>query len=389
MRILYHHRTQAEDAQGIHISEMVKAFQKLGHEVEIEALVKPSNISDRQNPKYFSKRLLQAIPQWLYEILSFVYNVYGYFKLLHAIKEKKPDLIYERYALNTFCGIWAAKRFDIPFVLEVNAPLWYEQSRLGKLRFKGLARFSERWICSRATWTLVVSNVLRNFLVGEKIPTDKLVVMPNGIDPTRFHPNIRGQLVRARYSLDGNQVIGFVGWFRRWHGLELLMELMHEANLGERNVRLLLVGDGPAEPELRRYANLYKLNFAVRFTGPIPQEEIPSHIAAMDIVVQPRATEYACPMKLIEYMAMQKCIVAPNQENIRELIENGVSGCLFKPDHKDSLHSTLLQLIQDPSKRECLAANAYRAIYERKLLWEANAKRTLELVFGKESCTRF
>jgi UDP-N-acetylglucosamine:LPS N-acetylglucosamine transferase len=154
MRILYHHRTQAEDAQGIHICEMVNAFKALGHEVHIIALVKPSYAGIDANYKRVWRFFSHNIPPWLYEVLGFGYNLYGYLRLRRAIKTKQPDLIYERYALNSCCGVLAAKRSGIPLVLEVNAPLWHEQTKLGRLRFRRLARYFERWICSHATWTL-------------------------------------------------------------------------------------------------------------------------------------------------------------------------------------------------------------------------------------------
>ena len=130
MRILYHHRTRAEDAQGIHIEEMVKAFRDLGHEVEMVALVKKEATDLGKKNGNSWKWLKDLAPSWFYEIMSLGYNFYGYHLLRQAIKLKKPDLIYERYSLNTFCGIWASKRFGIPLILEVNAPLYYEQSKL-------------------------------------------------------------------------------------------------------------------------------------------------------------------------------------------------------------------------------------------------------------------
>jgi glycosyltransferase involved in cell wall biosynthesis len=383
MRILYHHRTQAEDAQGIHICEMVKAFRNLGHQVEVMALVKSDQDSAKKNYKGLWQWLLRWMPNWLHEIMGLAYNLYGYWRLCDAIKLKRPDLIYERYALNNFCGIWASRRFRIPLVLEVNAPLYYEQSRLGRLTFKQLARSSERWICSHATWTVVVSNVMKDFLMREGIPNKKMIVMPNGVDPQQFHPDVCGKAVRERYGLDDKQVIGFVGWFRAWHGLEMLLEIMHEANLAELSVRLVLVGDGPAYPDLYRYAEQYDLLSAIIFTGPVRQSEVPAYIAAMDIAVQPSATEYACPMKLFEYMAMGRCVVAPDQPNIREILEDGVSGRLFR--NKESLKSTLLELIQDPVKRKITARKAYTRIYEREFLWETNAQKTITLVFGAQS----
>lgn len=375
MRILYHHRTRAEDAQGVHINGMVRAFRDLAHQVEVVALVGGNGLAARGLGRWAGRRP----PTWLYELMSLAYNVYGYRRLCRSIAARHSDLIYERYALNTFCGILASRRFGIPLILEVNSPLAYEQARLGQLAFRRLARGTERWICSHASRTVVVSEALKRFLTANGIPDRKIVVIPNGIDPRTFHPGISGNSVRKRYRLDGKLVIGFAGWFRKWHGLHMLLDVMHEAQLAARDVSLLLVGDGPAFQELRDYAAMHKLDSNVVFTGPVAHPAVPAHIAAMDIAVQPGAPEYACPIKILEYMGMRKCIVAPDQPNIRELLEHGRTAFLFKPGDKDSLQRTLLEVLAAPARREAVGRNAYQSIISRELHWEANARRTLAL----------
>jgi len=383
MKILYHHRTQAEDAQGIHIDEMVRAFRNLGHEVEMVALVEGGKAPQQRIQEGLWEWIVHKAPRWVYELMGLIYNAYGYLHLSRSIQRQRPDLIYERYSLNTFCGILASRRFRIPLVLEVNAPLYYEQISLGRLTFKRLARFLERWICSNATYTLVVSNVMRAILIQEGVAEERLKVMPNGIDPKAFHPKISGKALRHQYGLEGKWVIGFIGWFRPWHGLEMLLEVMFEARLAEKGVRLLLVGDGPAYLDLYRYAENHGLLSDVIFTGSVKRQEIPAHIAAMDIAVQPSATEYACPMKIFEYMAMGKCIVAPDQPNIREILKDQVTGFLFKPENKEALKLTLLELLDHPVEKGVVGQQAHETIFERGFLWEANAQRTLDLVFGK------
>ena len=383
MRILYHHRTQAEDAQGIHIYEMVKAFRKLEHEVEVVALVKLDEANEEKTQGRSWNKLTRWIPAWLYEVMSLSYNLYGYLHLRRVIRSKKFDLIYERYSLNTFCGIWASRHFGIPMVLEVNLPLYYQHRHFGKLTLKRFARFSERWICSHSTYTVVVSNAMKELLIEEGVPGEKLIVMHNGVDPQNFNPNISSKIMRQRYGLRNKLVIGFVGWFREWHGLEMLLEIMHESRLAEQGVHLLLVGDGPAYPTLYQYAEKHDLLSSVVFTGPIRRLEIPAHIAAMDIAVLPKTNDYGCPMKLMEYMVMRKCVGAPDQSPIREIIENGVTGLLFKMGNKEDLRSTLMKLLRNPLKRERLGQNAYQSVFDRGFLWQANAEKTLRLASGE------
>lgn len=380
MKIIYHHRTQADDAQGVHINEMVKAFQDLGQEVEIIALVKRNSENEQKTHGGWWASINKRTPTWVYELMALLYNFFGYVRLVNKIRQFKPEIIYERYSLNTFCGIWTSRLFGIPLILEVNAPLAYEQNKLGKLAFKRLAWLSERWICSHSTMTLVVSQVMKEMLESAGVPDEKMMVMPNGINPKTFHPQVSGEEIRQRHGLEDALVIGFVGWFRQWHGLEMLLEIMHEAHLAEKNVRLLLVGDGPAFPYLQLYIGAHDLASAVTMTGPVARREIPHYIAAMDIAVQPAATEYACPMKIPEYMAMAKCIIAPDQPNIREILENEVTATLFSPENKSALKAALLQLIADAAMRKKLGSAAYQHLSERGLFWRYNAARALQLV---------
>jgi glycosyltransferase involved in cell wall biosynthesis len=115
-------------------------------------------------------------------------------------------------------------------------------------------------------------------------------------------------------------------------------------------------------------------------TGPVNPQEIPAYIAAMDIAVQPNSTEYASPMKMFEYMAMRKCVVAPDQPNIREIVDDGITGFLFKPGDKEALKAVLRSLANDPARREAVARKAYERIFEQRCLWRFNAQRALALL---------
>ncbi len=385
MRILYHHRTQADDAQGIHICEMVKAFKDLGHEVDIVALVQMDGTRHQKSRGAFWEWIVAYIPRWFYEVMSLAYNLYGYWTLHLSITSRKPDVIYERYALNTFCGIWASRWFGIPLILEVNAPLHYEEAKLGRLVFRRFARFSERWVCSNSTRTIVVSHVMKEFLTRNGVSNEKITVIHNAIDPNKFHPNVYGNLIRQKYGLEGKVVIGFVGWFRKWHGLEMLLKVLSETDLAGRGIRLLLVGDGPAFPDLYDFAKEHEILPFVVFTGPVERDHIPDHIGAMDIAVQPSVTEYACPIKVIEYMGMAKCIIAPNQPNIREILDDGINSFLFKPGDQEDFKTTLIKVTESAEVRHRLGQNAYQTLRKRKYLWSANADRALNLTHASGS----
>ena len=380
MRIIYHHRTQLEDAQGIHVRAMVRAFRDLGHEVEVIALLGATANEISPTGKRSWRVRTSRLPRAVYEALSLLYNVVGYYRLARALRARRADLIYERYALNTFCGALASRRFGVPLLLEVNAP-WPDQSpSLGPIRFRRLARRLEHWVCSNSAHTIAVTAALKDLLVEAGVPERQVTVMHNAVDPVVFDPAVSGQKVRHQYGLNGRLVAGFVGWLRDWHGLEHLIDAVHVSGLLERGVRLLIVGSGPSFPEVQRRVRRLGLDDMVVLTGPVSHDDVATHIAALDIALQPRATAYACPMKLIEYMAMGRCIVAPDQPNVRELLTDGLSARLFPPGDYRSLVSRVAALMGSPAERAALGRHARSTVVERDLTWRANAARAIGLL---------
>lgn len=166
--------------------------------------------------------------------------------------------------------------------------------------------------------------------------------------------------------------------------IERSIVLEKSEGLTRRTIMSCLETSDPPDEPIALFTAIHQLLSAVIFTGPIPRDEIPSHIAAMDIAVQPRAPEYACPMKIFEYLGVGKCIVAPNQPNICEIINDGVTGYLFRPEDKESLRRTLLQVLDHPHQREIIGRKAAQSIHERRFLWQSNAQRTLDLIFERE-----
>ena len=297
----------------------------------------------------------------------------------------EPDLIYERYAPNTFCGVLASRRFGVPLLLEINAP-WHDHAPSGQApRFRQLARRVERWVCSNSTRTIAVSAALKGLLVAEGVPERQVSVMHNAVDSGIFHPEISGEAVRRRYRLDGHVVAGFVGWPRDWHGLAELVEAVHAADLMARGLRLLIVGIGPAFAQIQRRVRELGLEDRVVLAGAVAHDAVPAYVAALDVALQPRATAYACPMKLLEYMAMGRCIVAPDQPNIRELLSNRLTARLFPPGVYRSLTGLIAELMSSPAERAALGRDARRRIVERDLVWRANAARALDLLRAARS----
>lgn len=385
MKILYHHRTLGDGAEGIHVASMVGAFRRLGHDVRVAAMIgEHTNVSTRRT-RWLS-RVVRCTPRAAYEGMEIAYSLPGYYGLMAQIRQSRPDLLYERYALFNLAGMAAARRADIPLVLEVNAPLAWERAHYERLTLRRVAIRCERFVCRHADLIAVVSTPLKQHLAALGVPDERMVVVPNGADPTIFRPNPAARAaLRRRYGLPADRVIvGFSGILRPWHGAELLLEAT--ARLGPRRpFHILFVGDGPSRLDVEALARARGLSDRVTVTGRVPHEDLPEYLAAFDVGVSPRATFYASPMKVPEYMAVGLPVVAPRTPNLADLIVDGQDGLLFKADDAADLAGVLKRLVDDEQVRLRLGGAARDTIVNRRT-WAHNAARVLDLVKELRAC---
>ncbi len=386
MNILYHHRTRAEDAQGIHIRALCEAFESLGHRVRVVGPVDPAR-RGASKPAAAAARESEgahlfgfAVPPWLYEMLAMLYNIPAFAVLVFYLWRYRPVMVYERYALFNVSGRLATAMFRVPFVLEVNAPLSLELEQHGGLVFRGIAQRVEDWLCRSATRTVVVSEAMAGIFRERGVPGERLMVVPNGVDRGHFNPRVDGGRLRSLLHLEQRVVIGFVGWVRPWHGVDRLIEAVAALAPEAPELTAMIVGDGPALPGLRALAQRLGIADRVIFTGAVAQHEVPEYLAAMDVTVQPDVTAYASPIKLFEYLALGKAIVAPRRPNIEEVVEDGRQALLFTPGETSELTGAIRCLYRDRALRDSLGAAAYRLSEERGYYWDANARRVLQAV---------
>jgi glycosyltransferase involved in cell wall biosynthesis len=320
--------------------------------------------------------VVRKIP-FAYELVQLGYNLIGMPLLIAKLLTKHTDCIYERYSLFNFTGVLAARLFRKPIALEVNSPFALEQQSDKQIRAFGLARWTERVICNMATKVIVVSTSLREIMIQQGVKPEKLIVMPNSVRTEVFKAGIASPELKASLGIQGRTVIGFVGWFRKWHGLEMLVEAFQKANLPAKNAALLLIGDGSAMEDLRRTVEQYGLAKDVIFTGPLPHADVPQYLDLVDIAVQPAANQYCCPMKIFEYMALGKAIVAPRQVNILDVLREK-EAAFFTADDGEDLGRAMEALVTDTALRRRLGAASSAALRERSYSWTTNARNVME-----------
>lgn len=340
------------------------AFRKAGHEVLI---VGPSFYAKARfgGQSRLVAVMRQLLPAWLGELIEFAYNFPAYWHLHRASRKFRPDLIYERYNLFYLAGAWYAQRHRLLFYMEVNSPLAAERARFGGLRARRFAQWVEHFAWRAADRVLAVTSTLRETIIAVGVSPERVHVVPNGID-LECYANLP-----TNSSVANQIVLGFVGFVRSWHGLDSVIAAMGNA---DHRIHLLVVGDGPARAALERKAADLGLVNRVRFTGLAPVTDIPSLVAGFDIALQPKAVAYASPLKIFDYMAAGRAIVAPDQPNIREILVNEDTALLFDPEDAGAMWRAVCRLAEDPGLRKRLGEAARREILERDYTWSHNAR---------------
>jgi glycosyltransferase involved in cell wall biosynthesis len=305
-------------------------------------------------------------------------------RVLQALDEAaiKPDLVYERYALFHQAGAQVAKTLNIPFMLEVNAPLVEEQERFRGLRLKAVAEAAETETLCRSDHIIAVSEAVRGHALSRGAAAERVTVLPNGVDTGRFHPAVDGRSVRARYDLAGRPVIGFIGSLKPWHGLDFLLDAFGDVLIRRPDAALLIVGEGPVLDDLRGRVEREQLEGRVILTGRIPHADVPAHLAAMDVTVAPYAEGenfYFSPLKVVESLAAGRPVIAPRLGQLIDLVNDGVTGLLYPPGDRRALAECMLELLADASPRQAMARAAAVAAAD-EFGWDRTAQRATDIM---------
>ncbi|MBN9590225.1 MAG: glycosyltransferase family 4 protein [Alphaproteobacteria bacterium] len=375
LRILYHHRTAANDGMRVHIDKIVRALRARGHEVLV---VGPSGAAASAGAKLgrleaMTDRLRRHLPGLLFEILELAYNILAYLRLARAERAFRPDILYERYNLYLLAGLLLSWRRGLPMLLEINSPLAAERAAAGGLSLGSLARACEAALWRGCDAALPVTGVLAAMVRRVRGTGGQMQVVHNGADLSDGASEAEASAIRRRFGIGPNDVVlGFAGFVRAWHGVEWAVDALAGV---PSNVHLLVVGDGPALPALSERAAVQGVAERVHFTGRVPHGEMAAHMRAFDVALQPAAVAYASPLKLFEYMALGRAIVAPDQPNIREVLVSGHNGLLFEPGNRAAFAWAVTRLCEDWILRRHLGDSARRTVETAPFTWTSNAGR--------------
>lgn len=375
-RILYHHRTQGKGVEGVHINGIADAWSQIGAEVDIlgpigvrsDGKQEPSHeSSSSRKSRRFLAWFAATVPEFAFEVCEILYNLVAFPRLVIRLLRRKPDLIYERYALFLFSGVMAAKLCGVPIVLEVNDSAVTARSR--PLGLKMIARRCERWILRHATIVATVSQPFKRSLLTHGFPSDHIMVTPNAVS--------RNDWAEMPAENKGSQLtIVYVAAFVHWHRPDLMVRSFAALTEMRLGIRLMLVGDGPASSEAQKLAETLGVTDLVTFTGRVSPKEVREILCQSDIAVMGHSNSHGSPMKILEYMAAGKAVVAPRVEPVEEIVTDGITGLLFTPLCQLEMQECLLRLIDDENLRTRLGQAARRHVMQEHT-WCNNLSRIL------------
>lgn len=302
-------------------------------------------------------------------------------RLLQVARQLRPDIIHAHSpVLNALPALRVGKRLGIPVVYEVRA--FWEDAAVdhgttseGSLRYD-LTRWLETRTLKRVQHVFTICEGLRSDIVARGIHAARVTVIPNAVDIDSFEPG--GQpdaALKTRLGLDGASVIGFIGSFYAYEGLDLLLDALPGILRQRPEVRVLLVGGGPQDDALKAQAQRLGVADTVVFTGRVPHADVQRYYDLVDVLAYPRRsmrlTELVTPLKPLEAMAQGRLLVASDVGGHKELIRHGETGMLFKAGSTEALTQALVSLLADqkswPAMRE-----AGRQFVEDERNWTAS-----------------
>ena len=305
-------------------------------------------------------------------------------RLSQVVERVEPDLLHVHSpVLNAIPALRVARRKALPVVYEVRA--FWEDAAVDHgtmdewgVRYRA-SRGLETWVMRRVDHVTTICQGLKSDIVARGIAEDRVTVIPNAVAADSFvaDPNIDFAL-KAEIGLEGKTVIGYIGSFYAYEGLDLLLTAMPSLLARRPDLRLLLVGGGPEEARLAELARSLRISDNVRFVGRVRHEDVHRYYGIVDLFVYPRhsirLTELVTPLKPLEAMAQTRLVVASDVGGHRELIRDGATGVLFRAGDAHALADAVIGVLADPEHARRLRAQARRFV-EQERTWQNSVSR--------------
>ena len=305
-------------------------------------------------------------------------------RLLEVAREVRPDILHAHSpALNAVAALRVGKQLGIPVVYEIRA-FWEDaavdhgtSSEWG-MRYR-FTRAMETYALKRVDAATTICEGLRGEIITRGIPASKLTVIPNAVNIEDFSVGgARDAALVAQLGLEGQAVLGFIGSFYAYEGLDVLLKALPAMLAAKPDIRVLLVGGGPQDAALKAQARELGIERQVIFAGRVPHGEVQRYYDLIDVLVYPRLkmrlTDLVTPLKPLEAMAQGRLLAASDVGGHKELIVDGETGVLFAAGDPQALARKVLGLLAEPQRWPQLRARG-RAFVEAERSWAASVAR--------------
>ena len=338
-----------------------------------------------KNYRSFSCIIPDGLFTGISEIEEMEYNTQLY-KALSGYRGT-PKFIYQRYSRNNYAGLMFAKSRGIPFVLEYNgSEIWMSKNWGKPLKYEKISAKIEEVVLRNADIIVGNAEAFRKELIDKGVNPERIAIIPNGVDPNRFSPEINGDGIREFLDVEKKDILAtFIGSYGPWHGTEVFASSIQYVIRQNRNVKFLFIGEGKGLVKVKEIVRNDNVEEFVLFAGMVERDRVPQYLAASDILVSPQVPNpdgspfFGSPTKLFEYMAMGKAIVASDLDQIGAILSSGVDAVLFKPGDFRELADKILMLVGNPSLRQQLGINARNKVV-KSYTWERHVQLILDKV---------
>ena len=307
--------------------------------------------------------------------------------IVKVVNSLQFDFAYERYCLHSYEGIEITQLLKIPIIMEFNFSFVY-----GNEKDKSIVDIEDAFECEKrvllsSDYIVTVSDVLQDYL--NKIGVRQSMIFPACVDPIIFKPEItKRNKIRNKYNLLDEIVVGFVGSFQKYHGLEIVIEVInkvHDSNI--KKIIFMLVGDGKYYDEFKNEISTKNLEDYVVFTGRLDQDNVVNAIAAFDIAImttpQYEKDKYfwkyhGVPVKILEYMSMAKPTISPEIQTLKHIILHDINGYVVKIGDSEAFFNAIICLRDNVEKRDKIGRAARETIIA-KYTWKRKTDAIITL----------
>ncbi len=317
------------------------------------------------------------------EVLCLPYNRKSVKYILNIIEKENIDFLFQHNHDFHYGGSMVKKLTGIPFLLHVDSVEYWVKKNWGKLYLAKFLKVAEEIQWHNADAIFVISEVVKNQLVELGVDGQKIILNPNGVDPDFFSPDVDGNTIRQTLNLKNKFICGFAGTFGQWHGLEVIAESIKYIVEKIPEVFFLFVGDGLLRPMIEEIIKKNNVGNYSYITGLVNYNTVPQYLSACDVLLAPSVHSvdgsafFNSPIKLFEYMAMQKPIIATNIGQQGIVIKDGLNGFFCEEKSPEDLAEKIHYIYQNKDLADQTALNARNTVVE-KYDWKVNSTRIVD-----------